>query len=275
MSEVIAPRAATLGRCCERAGGSRSGRNSALARAARTRLARGVSTSAEFSPSTLASLSLAGHGGGLVKRLGGFRKDRHTVPDAANPATQAFFARICANDLGTEAEEWFQRARTGFGYKRADIRLELGSASALLLARDFSFEIAWALDPRDPASYTITRTLRDVREATFVLGEACDDVFAGTFTQIVFTLSRGVSVESVIDAVEGLPAGNGFSIAYPANCAECTLQVAGVDAKVRCTGASLELDFPRAGSPRELIEAFGAIRTAFRFTGSEPLVGLA
>lgn len=233
-----------------------------------------MSTSAEFPPSTLAALSLAGRGGGLVKRLGGFRKDRHTVPDAVNPATQAFFARICADELAAEAEGWFQRARTDFAYKRADIRLELGAANALLLARDFSFEIAWALDPRDPAGYTITRTLRDVREATFVMGEACESVFAGTFSQIVFTLSRGVSVEAVIDAIEGLPASTGLTVSYPANCAECTVKVAGVEAAVRCTGATLELDFPRAGSPRELIEAFGEMRAAFRFTEDAALGGL-
>lgn len=233
-----------------------------------------MDASAEFTPSTLSALSLAGSGSGAVKRLKGFRKDRHTVPDAVNAATQAFFARISADDLAEEAETWFQRARSGFGYKRADIRLELGAANALLLARDFSFELAWTLDPEDPGLYRATRTLRDARDATFVLDPACDDVFAGAFTDIVFTLSRGVSVEAVIDAVEGLPASTRLSVEYPANCAECTLHVPGVDAAVRCTGATLELVFSRAGSPRELIEAFGAVRTAFRMAGDEALAGL-
>jgi hypothetical protein len=39
--------------------------------------------------------------------------------------------------------------------------------------------------------------------------------------------------------------------------------VDGVDARVRCTGAALDLVFPRAGSPGELIEAFAAVRGAF------------
>lgn len=233
-----------------------------------------MSSSAEFSTGTLAALSLSGTSGGVVKRLRGFRKDRHTVPDAVNGATQAFFARICAEELAEEAESWFQRARSSFGYKRAELRLELGSASALLLAKDFSFEIAWALDPSDPATYTITRTLRDVREAEFALGAACDAVFGGTFSQIIFTLSRGVPVEAVIDAVEALPEPAHLTVAYPADCSECTLRVPEVEATVRCTGATLELVFPRAGSPRELIEAFGEVRAAFRFTQDEALAGL-
>lgn len=248
--------------------------HSALAAALGECTAWRVATSSEFPPGTLAALSLSGSSGGVVKRLRGFRKDRHTVPDAVNGATQAFFARICADELAEEAEGWFQRARAACGYKRADLRLELGAASALLLAKDFSFEIAWALDPSDPAGYLVTRTLRDVREAAFVLSEACDSVFGGTFTQIVFTLTRGVSVEAVIDAVESLPDPATLSVSYPASCAECTLSVPGVDATVRCTGAALELAFPRAGSPRELIEAFGEVRAAFRFTQNGALAGL-
>ena len=37
----------------------------------------------------------------------------------------------------------------------------------------------------------------------------------------------------------------------------------GVEAEVRCTGASLEIVFPRSGAPGELIEAFAAVRGAF------------
>jgi hypothetical protein len=234
----------------------------------------GVDNSTEFSPSTLAALSLCGFSGGVVKRLRGFRKDRHTVPDAVNSATQAFFTRLCAEELAEEAESWFQRARDACGYKRREISLEINGASALLLSKDFSFEITWALEESNPGNYTVTRVLRDVKEADFVLSAASDTIFSGAFSQIIFTLARGVSVEAVIDAVESLPDPATLSVSYPANCSECTLRVPCVDAVVRCTGATLELVFPRAGSPRELVEAFGEVRAAFRFTQSESLAGL-
>jgi hypothetical protein len=229
---------------------------------------------AEFSPTTLAALHLSGRSMGVVKRLQGFRKDRHTVPDAINSATQAFFARLCADELAEEGEQWFQRAKAALEYKRRDLTLTLGSASAELTAKDFAFEISWALKVDDPGEYVITRTLRDFTAAEFVLGAGCHEVFAGTFTDIVFTLKRGVAVEAVIDAVEALPDSSAMTVSYPANAAECTLLVTGVDATVRCTGATLELIFPRAGSPRELIEAFGRVRSAFRFTQDAALAGL-
>lgn len=229
----------------------------------------------EIPPTTLSALSLTGtSGGGLVKRLRGFRKDRHTLPDGVTPATEAFFARLCAEELAEEAEGWFQRARAAWTYKRADLRVELGSAQALLLARDFSLELVWALDPADTARYTTTRTLRDVRDLAFVTSAVCDSVFHAAFSSITFTLARGVSVEAVIDAVESLGDDAAMRVTYPSDCHECTVTVDGVEASVRCTGATLEMQFPRPGSPRELIEAFGAVRAAFRFTQNGALEAL-
>ncbi len=233
-----------------------------------------MSPEPEFPPSTLAALSLSGQSVGLVKRLTGFRKDRHTVPDAVNAATQAFFARLSAPELAEEAESWFQSAREAFAYKRRDLALDIDPAAAVLTARDFTLDLQWSLSEADPASYTARRTLRDFHNAAFMLGPECDRVFARTFTSMVFTLMRGVAVEAVIDAVEGLPEPEELAVHYPANCAECTLRVPGVRAEVRCTGATLEMIFPDAGSPRELIEAFGQVRAAFRLTRDPSLAGL-
>jgi hypothetical protein len=233
-----------------------------------------MASESEFTAQTLAALHLGGHGAGVVKKLRGFRKDRHTVPDAVNSATQAFLARLCADEIAEEGEQWFQRAKSALGYKRRDLTLTLGNASALLQAKDFSLELTWSLNDANPAEYAITRILRDFTSAEFVLSPGCDELFAGTFTDIVFTLARGVAVEAVIDAVEALPATSNLTVHYPASCAECTLGVPDVDATVRCTGATLEMIFPQAGSPRELLEAFSRVREAFRLTQDAALAGL-
>ena len=45
-------------------------------------------------------------------------------------------------------------------------------------------------------------------------------------------------------------------------------------AEVICDGATLEMRFPRPGSPQELIESFGAVRSAFALSKSKVLGGL-
>ncbi|HEY8995961.1 MAG TPA: hypothetical protein VIM71_14950 [Lacunisphaera sp.] len=222
----------------------------------------------------VAQVSLLGHSTGAVKNLAGFRKPHHTVPDAVNAVTTAFLGKLCAAELGEEGEDYYQRAKAALGYKRADIALDVTSPTAVLTAKDFTLEIAYALERDDPAGYRVSRTLHSLRSGELVELEEFDRLFAGAFSTIVFTLAKGVKVEAVIDAVEARPAGDTLKVSYPSDCRQCTLTVAGVAAEVVCDGATLEMRFPRAGSPREMVTAFLAVRSAFALTKDRVLAGL-
>lgn len=222
----------------------------------------------------ISQVQLAGRESGLVKTLAGFKKSHHTVPDAVNAATSAFFARLCGEELTTEAEDFFQRAKTALVYKRKDLALDVTAPQAVLTTKDFTLEIAYALEEADPASYTVVRTLHSLRNGDLVRTPEFDGLFAGVFSGVVFTLKKGVRVEGVIDAVEGSEGEGGLSVDYPSDCRHCTLTVEGVAASVRCDGATLEMRFPRNGSPRELVEAFAAVRRAFALTKDKALAGL-
>jgi len=75
-----------------------------------------------------------------------------------------------------------------------------------------------------------------------------------------------------VDAIEASNAETGLAVSYPSDCRDCEITVEGVDAVVRCTAEALEIVFPRGGSPRDLIEGFAAVRTAFAI--SKVLSGL-
>lgn len=212
----------------------------------------------------VAGVAFVGRGGGWVKNLDGFKKGHHTVPDAANAVTNAFLGKICEQALADEAEKLFQDVRAALGYKRKDIALTVTSPLAMLGAKDFSVEIFYALEEREPARYAVTTTLRGLMSVELARTEAFAGIFAGKFTEIAFALRKGASVPAVIDAIEELGPDDGLTVTYPSDCRDCTIGVQGVDATVRCTGAALEIVFPRAGGPAELIEAFAAVREAFR-----------
>jgi len=223
-------------------------------------------------------VSLVGRSGGLVKTLAGFKKAHHTVPDAVNAATNAFWPS-CARGIGGGRGEVFQAAKAALGYKRAQLTLEVASPTAVLVAKDFTLEIGYALEAADAASYTVTRTLHSLRNADLVEVAEFDALFAGQFSAVVFALKKGVRVEAVIDAVEGLDpkdeaAGAGLTVEYPSDCRHCTLHAAGVDAEVVCDGAVMEMRFARNGSPRELIAAFTELRRAFALTKARVLAGM-
>ena len=216
--------------------------------------------------SVIAEIGFIGRGSGAVKSLEGFRKGHHSVPDAANATTQAFLGKICESELAAAAEALFQQVRAGLGYKRQQVSLNVASPVATLAAKDFSVEILYALEEREPARYAVTTTLHELRKAELLRMAEFAGIFSGRFTEIFFALRQGVSVEAVIDAIEALEGEGGLRVNYPSDCRECTIGVTGVDAAVRCTGAALEIVFPRAGGPAELVDAFAEVRAAFQIS---------
>ncbi len=234
----------------------------------------GVAKTADDPHAFVSRISLTGGSGGRVRTLKGFKKAIHTEPDAVTAATSAFLARLCAAELVAEGETLFARTRTALGYKRKEVALEVASPAAVLTAKDFTLELAYALEPGDPAAYIVTRTLHSLRGGDLVQTAEFDALFAGMFSTVVLTLTKGVRVDAVIDAVEGLDDAAGLTVDYPSDCQHCVLSVEGVAAQVVCDGATVEMRFPHPGTPRELIEAFAAVRHAFALTQARGLAGL-
>ena len=222
----------------------------------------------------ISRISLVGRSAGRVKMLAGFKKQHHTVPDAVNAATEGFLAKLCAGELAGEAEKFYQQAKAAFGYKRAELTLDVASPVAVLTAKDFTLEIAYALQADDPGSYDITRTLHSLSESEGTALPELNELFVAGFSGIVFDLAKGVPVEAVIDAVEARGGEDGLVVNYPSDCSHCVIQVDGVAAEVVCDGATLEMRFPRAGSPAELVAAFALVRSAFALSRNKILAGL-
>lgn len=226
----------------------------------------------ELPSSVIAAIAFVGRSGGQVKTLGGFKKGHHSLPDAANATTNAFLGKICERELADEAEALFQEVRAALGYRRKEIALTLTSPVAVLTAKDFAVEILYTLEEREPTRYAVTTTLRDLSSAELARRDEFSRVFAGKFAEISFALQKGARVDAVIDAIEELDGEAALRVDYPSDYRECVIRVTGVDAEVRCTGASLEVVFPRGGSPAELIDGFAAVREAFQI--SKALRGL-
>lgn len=216
--------------------------------------------------SIVADICFLGRTGGTVKSLEGFKKGHHHVPDAANATTNAFLGKLCAAELTRDAEVLFQDVRTALAYKRKEIALSVTPPLAVLTARDFTVEITYALEELAPERYGVLTTLRGLQNRELAQTDGFGRVFSRGFSEISFALKKGARVEAVIDAIESLEGRDGLSVTYPSDCHECTIAVEGIDARVRCTGATLEMVFPRPGAPAELIEAFAAVRGAFAIT---------
>jgi PAS domain S-box-containing protein len=70
----------------------------------------------------------------------------------------------------------------------------------------------------------------------------------------------------ITDMTAQIEREGGLKVDYPSDYRDCTIRVDGVDADVRCTGSTLDVIFPRAGAPGELIDAFASVREAFQIS---------
>src|SRR5687767_4960434 len=135
----------------------------------------------ELPSSVNAAIAFAGRSTGQVKALGGFKKGHHSLPDAANATTNAFLGKICERELTDEAETLFQEVRSALRYKRKELALTVTSPLSVLTSKDFSVEIFYTLEERDPGRYAVTTTLRDLSSAELARREEFSRVFAGKF----------------------------------------------------------------------------------------------
>ena len=61
----------------------------------------------------------------------------------------------------------------------------------MLAAKNFTLEIAYALEAADPGGYSVTHTLHNLSSGELVERPEFDDLFARMFEGMVFGLTKG------------------------------------------------------------------------------------
>lgn len=206
----------------------------------------------------LKSLAIVGRTRGEVRRLAGFDKKRHSVPDRVCGATQGFLEKLCELELGEQAEELFQAVRDQFGYKRREITLNVGSGFARLETKDFALELRYELDEEDAADYVLETSVGEVASRELLESGPFNGSIGNRFDRLRCTLAGQVSVESVIDAVEADETGL-VRVEYPSDCSSCTVRIEGMPGEVYIDGAVLEVRYGKLTSAAALMGAFESV----------------
>ena len=214
------------------------------------------------STSLVATLTLAGRTWGEVRRLDGFDKKRHSVPDQVNGATQAFLAKLCGQEIAEEGEAFFRSCRSVFGYKRRDLSLSIGTGTALLETKDFALELRCELDAEDPSRYFIESELTRVAGRDLLESDELAEAIGPRFDRLRLGIAGSLSVAAVIDAVEDDESGD-LSVDYPSDCSMCAVRIEEVDAEIVVDGSTVELRFPRLATGANLIAAYDEIGGRF------------
>lgn len=181
-----------------------------------------------------------------------------------NATTNAFLGKLCAGELAEESETLFQGVRTGLGYKRKEVSLAVAGQSAVLVAKDFSVEIFYALEEGDPTRFAVTTTLRSSAMRSWRGRRSLRKFFRQVFGDLVWPEKRGEcrSGDRCHRGARGQ--GRRWAAGELSVGLQCMRNHRGRRGSRGCAArGQLEVVFPRASGPAELMEGFAAVCGAF------------
>ena len=211
--------------------------------------------------SKVQSIALIGMTRGLVKRLPGFDKSRHTVPKWASERAHQFIGSICEPELREWGEGLFSELRSAMDYKRKDLRLTLNDGEAVMEAKDFALKRQYLLNEEDLSEYIVETELLDLGSTELLRYAKFNEAIGPLFDQLRCLFRKEQSVEGVIDAIEDASSSE-IQVDYPSNCETCEVRIECVDAVFSFDSISLTVKLPRFCSPYELayeIEGFSSV----------------
>lgn len=189
-----------------------------------------------------------------VESLSGFRKSHH-VPSVVNPKTESFIARIGNKEVKEEAERFFQDIRKAFHYKQTDLELKTEDGMASIICKDFDLDVRITLNPKNPSEYLLKFELSNIRSPEIVKTFEFNEVFAKTFTSIVFDFDRAISIETIIDTIEKLDNPQ-IKIDYPSDHSYCIITLDKFDGRISLNPHGFKLEYDTRRTPSQLIQGF-------------------
>ena len=217
----------------------------------------GASAASEAEQAThrMRHVSLANRQSDQVKRLPGFKKKTHRIPDDVNSHTQSFVAKLGADQVREDLDRVFGELRSAFRFKRTEIQsTDWGDGAGVITTPYFRYSSSITQDP-DAADESIwQRDVSEITDTNHLLSENFAEVFGSLFDTVEFNPPEPIDLEEIIDRVESID-DERIWIDYDRQITYCEVTLEGHDEKIHITRDSFRIVHPKAESPRELIDS--------------------
>jgi hypothetical protein len=191
-----------------------------------------------------------------VKKLSGFIKGTHHIPQGVYPKAEGFVARIAQKDLERDLELVFERLRNQFNFQRKDLE-KRGPAggSGSIITPLFDYDVSVSQNPDDPSKVIFKYQIGNIREPARILSDQFYEVFGSKFDTVELSDGQHIDVKKIVDKIESLHDPQ-IKLAYDSDCTYCTLKLPEFDSTVRITEDALFIEQSRACPPKVLIGRF-------------------
>ncbi len=207
------------------------------------------------------NVALVGQRIDRVRDLAGF-KISHRVPVEVNDFSEAFVARIAADQLDADLNEIYDKLRTQFRFRRAELNVEkLVEGRGSIATPYFEYSVVVSLNPTDPSQVIWHRQVAEIRESNQILAEPFAAVFGSLFNTVELALPQAVDLEAFIDRVEEFESEQ-LTLSYDRDATWCRLSLAGIAGEMEVTAQTLSLVQRNPKSPGLLLRSFLDFQTA-------------
>jgi len=213
--------------------------------------------SRKVSDLSFTNISMLSEESGDVNNLPGFQKGFHKVPTYLGSSPNVFIKEKGSKIIEKEISTLSESLKTKLKYKRNEIRPSTDIGSGSIETPDFDYSIYIEQSKSDPAEFILTRKLENFKNIEVLTTVEFNNVFAHHFDNLVFYLSRRISVIKLIDALEALDADSPIKVDYnPADLTVCQILIEGLNYDVVISSDSLRIVTSYQTSPERLVTAF-------------------
>ncbi len=185
---------------------------------------------------------------GEIRRLDGFQRGFHTVPDKISDSAEGWCHRLLANRISEELQELYQRARDVLGARRRDVRKEQEDGGADLDTPAFRYTIETGQNPDDAAEYIIRRRL-ELRQGWAEHRAAIDELFGNDFERLVIEFeSMDETFDELVEKLEDIKEQQGGDVNDDDRTKRVTYERDGAAFTFDLKERRLEISFHRKGA---------------------------
>lgn len=207
------------------------------------------------------NVALVGHRIDRVRNLTGF-KTSHRVPDEVNDFTNAFVARITADQVDADLGNRYDALRNHFRFKRAQLQVAGPAEGRASIATPyFDYSVTVSLNAANPTQVIWRRQLSEIREPRQILTDASEQVFGSMFNTVELAPMQTIDLATFIDRLEDLDSQR-ITLAYDKEAGWCRISLVEIVGEIELTAQTLSLRQRNPKSPGHLMQSFLDFQTA-------------
>ena len=217
--------------------------------------------SSDFPAVVLDGVALVGMSTDSIARLPNFKRKTHHVPDQVNSHTQAFVAKLAADQVRADLDSVFASLRSTFRFTRKQLQsTDWGDGTGCICTPYFRYSSSVFQDADAPDQATWRREVTQIEDLRHVLDDRFNSVFCEQFDTVEVVPTTAIDLEEVIDRLESVQ-DERIWVEYDRHITFCEVTLEDHPERIRITPEAFQIIHPDRPSSKTLFDSLFRMQT--------------